>query len=137
MEIEYKFEYPGRQPFKISDEVYIIDDNGYDIFEAIIKTKVNDRYEIHYPEYPDDDGFVHKSRILFQTEQNKKIFEEQEESRKQTEQELKESPTEISANQSPSDLVLNFPKKTLFKFSKVFTSITKSNVKENTIQIFF
>mgnify|MGYP001107914598 CR=1 FL=1 len=70
-----QFDRPENYVFKEEEIVYVIDPNGYDIWEGQISKIVGDAYAIHYPEYPEDDGELNGTeRILPQTEKNKDIF---------------------------------------------------------------
>lgn len=71
--------------FHINQKVYVIDKNGYDIYEAVIKRIKGKAIYIHYPDFPNDDEIIsgrnRKIRILEKTKKNNEIFEKQEEER--------------------------------------------------------
>ena len=63
----------------INDPVYVIDPNGFDIWEGVINSGFqNNVYEIHYPDFPEDDGPAHYTRVLRRVPNNKQIYDEQE-----------------------------------------------------------
>lgn len=66
--------------FTKGEKVYVIDPNGYDIWEAEITEVKENSVSVHYPEYPEDDGEIQNDtkRVLAQSKKNKKIFEDQE-----------------------------------------------------------
>ena len=66
--------------FAENEKIYVIDDNGFDIYEAIIKQVRNGIiYDVEYPDYPDDNfSTVSTARFLLRTEKNKAIYEQQE-----------------------------------------------------------
>ena len=68
----------------INDPVYVIDPNGFDIWAGVINSAFqNDVYKIHYPEFSDEDGPAHYTRVLRRVANNKQIYDEQEMTRKE------------------------------------------------------
>ena len=69
--------------FVTGEKIYVIDENGFDIYAAELRTVTENSWEVHYPQYAEDD-FTAKdtTRFLVINEENKKIFEEQESIRK-------------------------------------------------------
>ncbi|KAK8836898.1 hypothetical protein M9Y10_037424 [Tritrichomonas musculus] len=87
---EVDFDRPEGYVFKEEENVYVIDPNGFDIWEAQISKIVADNYAVHYPEYPQDDEELHgTARLLAATEKNKDIYKRMENNR-QKNIELKE-----------------------------------------------
>lgn len=76
------FEKPVNHTFTVGEQIYVIDPNGYDLYEAEIKSVGENSWHVHYPEYPEDD-FTAKntSRFLLKTDTNFKIYREQEDVR--------------------------------------------------------
>lgn len=81
--IEPKFDHKNKNKLHKNDEIYVIDQNGVDIWEAILVNKVkNNIYEIHYPDFPEDDERIKGlHRILVKSIKNTRIFKKQEEIR--------------------------------------------------------
>lgn len=73
------FDIPTNHTFTAGEQIYVIDPNGFDLYEAEIKSVGENSWHVHYPDYPEDD-FTAKntSRFLLKTETNMKIYEEQE-----------------------------------------------------------
>lgn len=89
-----EFEFVADHKFAKGEKVYVIEPNGYDIWEAEInEVKSNGTYAVHYPAFPEDDCDISEEdkRILVQTKKNKKIFDEQEEVRNEKEEESEEA----------------------------------------------
>lgn len=86
-EREPPFEFVPDHPFKKGEKVYVIDPNGYDIWEGQITDVKDNTYHVHYPEYPEDDGPITETakRVLVQTKRNKDIFTKQEKIRAERE----------------------------------------------------
>jgi len=64
--------------FQVKDPVYVIDENGFDIWDAIILTVDDDSISVHYPEYEEDATGIPRYRILRTTPRNKRTSQEQE-----------------------------------------------------------
>ena len=65
--------------FVEGEKIYIIDPNGFDIYQAEIRSYRNGTYDIHYPQYPSDDfTTTDTSRFLVINEANQAIFNDQE-----------------------------------------------------------
>ena len=65
--------------FTEKEKIYVIDPNGFDIYEAIIKKINNGSYEIDYPQYPSDNfTTTDTGRFLVINDANKAIYENQE-----------------------------------------------------------
>lgn len=76
---ENQFEIVRDYEFKARDKVLVIDANGYDLWEAVIKDVTADGYVINYPEYPEEaETLPDTSRLLVQTKENMRIFRSQE-----------------------------------------------------------
>jgi hypothetical protein len=85
------FEKVEGHEFAVGESVFVIDQNGYDIWEAQVVAVVGDKIAVHYPEYPEDDEeLTGTDRLLVATDANKAIFTEMEETRKQAEAESEE-----------------------------------------------
>lgn len=76
--------------FANGEDVYVIDKNGFDLWEGkIVRKEGSSKVGIHYPDYPEDDeGDVYYRRVLEKTERNSTIFMLQEEVRKKSEEEM-------------------------------------------------
>ncbi|OHT04007.1 hypothetical protein TRFO_28610 [Tritrichomonas foetus] len=86
-----KFDRPEGYTFKEEEEVYMIDPNGFDLWEGVITKIVEDKYAIHYPEFPQDDEEVTGTdRILPRTDKNKDLYRRMENNRKSNEEEEEE-----------------------------------------------
>jgi hypothetical protein len=65
--------------FKPKEKVFVIDPNGFDIWEAVITSVRAGKYSVHYPEYPEDDQEIEDTaRILVDNRANRRIFKSQE-----------------------------------------------------------
>ena len=67
--------------FQKGEKVYVFAEDGneyFDIYEAEITGITDDGYEVHYPEYPDDDETAIAERILPQTTKNNAEYQRQE-----------------------------------------------------------
>ena len=84
------FERPEDHQFTVNEEVYVLDENDFDIFQAVIEEVEEDGYRVHYPEWPDDDATVSEDRLLPITDRNRAIFEEQERIRQERERKEEE-----------------------------------------------
>jgi hypothetical protein len=74
-----KFERTKDHTYEVNEKVFVIDKNGFDIWEAQITTIQNGTYSVHYPEFPEDDeALPDTSRILLDTRVNRRIFNNQE-----------------------------------------------------------
>lgn len=79
---EVDFDRPEGYEFKEGENVYVIDPNGFDIWEAQISKIVADNYAVHYPDYPQDDEELNgTARLLAATEKNKDIYARMENNR--------------------------------------------------------
>lgn len=79
---EVDFDRPEGYVFKEEENIYVIDPNGFDIWEAQISKIVADNYAVHYPQYPEDDEEINGTdRLLPQTEKNKDIYARMENNR--------------------------------------------------------
>lgn len=75
------FEFVRDHEFKVDEGVYVIDQNGFDIYEAVITDIDGDGvYSIHYPDWPDDDCTItdEDERLLAKTGRNVRIYRDQE-----------------------------------------------------------
>ena len=73
------FERDEDHDYQPREEVYVIDNDGYDIYEAVIVNVEGFRYTVHYPEYPNDDEVLDgTSRLLPKTRVNTRIYRNQE-----------------------------------------------------------
>ena len=88
------FEFIADYAFHEKEDVFIIDKNGFDIWDGIISIINDTKYFIHYPDYPNDDEIVEKKRILPCTPKNNSIFKHQEIQRRKKEEEEIEHKTE-------------------------------------------
>ena len=80
--VKPKFERVKNHKFEKDEKIYVIDENGYDIYEAIIKDINENNYSIHYPDYPQDDKiFDNIKNFLVITPKNEKIFKKQDQIR--------------------------------------------------------
>lgn len=101
--------------FKEGEKVYVIDPNGYDMWEAIILKKNKDKFSVHYPEYSDDDEeLTGTARMLVKNKNNIELYKKMEEQRM------------INSKQESSS------KNTKSKSSKKTTSRRKSEKRGNT-----
>lgn len=75
-----ELETPPDHTFKVREKVYILDTNGYDIWEGVIKSIDGNEFTISNPEYPKNSGqkISDLSRIFPVTKVNYRIFHEQE-----------------------------------------------------------
>ena len=81
------FERDPEHKFVEAEEVYVIDKNEFDIYEAVIQKVEGDKYHIHYPDYPQDDEVIEGTvRIVERNEANKAIYADQEASRLEKEE---------------------------------------------------
>jgi hypothetical protein len=77
-----RFERVKDHVFEVKEKVFVIDKNGFDIWQAEISDIQNGTYTIHYLEFPDDDEkLAETSRILVDTRINHRIFNNQESDR--------------------------------------------------------
>ena len=84
---EVDFDRPEGYVFKEEENVYVIDPNGFDIWEAQISKIVADNYAVHYPDYPEDDEELNGTdRLLAATEKNKDIYRRMENNREKNKQ---------------------------------------------------
>ena len=85
-----KFEQPEGHEYKEGEKIYVLDDNKFDIYEAEIKAVKDGKYDVHYPDYPDEDFTAENTeRFLPITDANKAIYDEQEEERLKKEEKQK------------------------------------------------
>ena len=82
------FERNEDHEWRLDEKVYVLDESRYDIFEAIIVAVYEDGYDVHYPEWPDDDETVEADRLVQITDKNTAIFIEQEKIRARKEKAL-------------------------------------------------
>lgn len=76
------FEIVKDHEFKVKEVVFVIDPNGYDIWEANITAVDGNKYSVHYPDFPNEDTVLDdKSRILVDTRVNRRIYNNQETAR--------------------------------------------------------
>jgi len=79
MSKEPEFERVVDHEFKLKETVFMIDPNGYDIWEGQITSIEGLKFSIHYPDYPNDDEVVEGTeRMLVATKMNRRIFNNQE-----------------------------------------------------------
>jgi hypothetical protein len=98
-----RFQVVEGHEFKPKEKVFVIDPNGFDIWEAVITTVRGGKYSVHYPEYPQDDQEIEDtSRILVDTRANRRIFHTQEAQRQVELSEASEE-SEPSSDDSDSD----------------------------------
>jgi hypothetical protein len=65
--------------FRLKEKVLVIDPNGFNLWEAVIITISDDKYKVHYPDYPQEDKELEgTSRILVEARVNRRIFNAQE-----------------------------------------------------------
>lgn len=96
------FERDETHQFQVGEEVYVLDKNKLDIYEAIIEKIGKKYYSVHYPEYPDDDGPVGFHRVLMRTTRNKEIYDQQEAIRRRREAEAEEEEEEANEEEDSS-----------------------------------
>ena len=90
-EPEFQFEYSPEHKYQIGEKIYVIDPNGYDIWEAEIVEIGTTSWFVHFPDYPEDDGqYETPDQFLLRTEKNRSIFEKQEKARKENQEEEEE-----------------------------------------------
>jgi hypothetical protein len=77
----------GEHEYTIGEKVYVFDENGFDIYEGNVEDIKNRLLFISYPEWPEDQGWVKRSRVIPITERNEAIFAEQQRIRKEKEEE--------------------------------------------------
>ncbi|KAK8843632.1 hypothetical protein M9Y10_024692 [Tritrichomonas musculus] len=75
------FDFNRKRSYLPNDDVFVIDKNGFDIFEAVVMSVTNSGYSIHYPDFPQNDEQVGIERIIDKSEKNIDIFKKQEENR--------------------------------------------------------
>ena len=76
------FERDEDHDYQPREEVYVIHQNGYDIYEAVIVSVEGFHYTVHYPEYPNDDQVLDgTSRLLPKNRVNTRIYRNQEAAR--------------------------------------------------------
>lgn len=74
-----QFEIVQDYQFKPRDKVLVIDANGYDLWDAVVKDINAEGYVVYYPEYPNElETLPDASRLLVQTKENMRIFRSQE-----------------------------------------------------------
>jgi hypothetical protein len=83
-----EFERFPEHEFQIGESIYVIDPNEFDIWTAEVTEVLEDEIGVHYPDWPEDDGLVARSRCLVISDKNKEIFEDQEETRAEKERHL-------------------------------------------------
>jgi hypothetical protein len=77
-----KFEYTPDHSFHPKEKIFVIDKNGFDIWEAEIVDIESGTFSVHYPAFPEDDEKISDSnRILVDTRVNRRIFNTQESNR--------------------------------------------------------
>jgi hypothetical protein len=76
--------------FTVGEHVYVIDNNGFDIFDAVISDLQDSQIQVDYPDWPDDAGWVERERVIPSNRANDAIFNAQERIRKQKEREEEE-----------------------------------------------
>jgi hypothetical protein len=73
------FEIITGHDFKPKEKVFVIDPNGYDLWEGIITSIKSNKLGIQYPAFPgEDEELEDTSRILTDTRVNRRIFNMQE-----------------------------------------------------------
>ncbi|OHT06158.1 Mitotic apparatus protein [Tritrichomonas foetus] len=73
------FERDESHQFKVGESVFVIDPNGFDLWKATIRSIEENKFSLHYPEFPDDDEIVEGTeRLLERSRKNGRIFNEQE-----------------------------------------------------------
>ena len=104
------FERDDSHIFRTGENVLVIDPNGYDLWEATIRSVDDGRYSLHYPEFPSDDEVVEgTSRILVRNRTNARIFKQQEATRnapppdEEEDEEPSESESDSSDNQASEE----------------------------------
>jgi len=91
-----QFERVAEHVYQKGEKIYVIDENDYDIYAAHIHDVKENAWDIHFPEYPDDDKvFNTTSRFLVSTPVNDKIFEEQDKIRLELEKETEDEEEEF------------------------------------------
>lgn len=98
------FERVEDHEFQKGEEVYMIDPNGFDLWEGVVEGVDGDKISIHYPEFPEDDETVEGTeRVLVKTDVNKEIYNKQEEVRKlKMEEEEEENEEKPKSNKKKS-----------------------------------
>ena len=92
MEDEPDFEFDPEHKYQVGEKIYVIDPNGFDIWEGEIQEIGITTWSVHFPDYPQDDRkYRTTNQFLLRTEGNKKIFEEQEKARKENNEEEEET----------------------------------------------
>lgn len=78
-----KFSREDTHVYMKGEKIYVVDNNEFDIYEAVVQDIVDGTYKIHYPDYPDED-FSTKSTASFlvQNAVNNEIYEQQEKIRR-------------------------------------------------------
>ena len=92
-----KFDKDPKHVWKKGEKLFVIDTNGFDIYEAELKYVSPIAWHVHYPDYPEDDFTARSTeRFLVMNETNLKIFDEQQNIRacKAAEEEEEEEETE-------------------------------------------
>jgi hypothetical protein len=67
--------------FQPRDNVYVFDENLFDIHEGVVQTVKGHRILIDYAQWPEENGWVPRDRVLPVTRRNTLIFKQQEEMR--------------------------------------------------------
>jgi hypothetical protein len=82
MVVKPGFERNPDHNFQVREKVFIIDNNGFDIWEAQIKDIQGGSVTVHYPGFPDDDEAINDfARVLVDGRVNRRIFNSQEATR--------------------------------------------------------
>ena len=123
---DFSHEWSG--PIEEGQHVYVIDTNGYDIYEGIIKRIVEydgsiSRYTdyldknpksktpfhiiVHYPEYEVDEDITERSHILWCNSHNQQIFEHQERVRLQQSSTTSESTSTATTTTNSTNATRN------------------------------
>jgi hypothetical protein len=98
------FEIVKDHEFKVREKVFVIDPNGFDIWEAVIVNANDGKIALRYPEYPaDNEEFEDTARILVDTRVNRRIFNAQEATRQAQLPPLSSDQSEPFSDESESD----------------------------------
>lgn len=94
--------------FKVGEDVYLIDENGYDIFEGRLKSISANKYIVYLPVDQTEYELPSAERLLKRCAQNKKIFYTQEKIRQEKiQQEESDSAAEITLLESDDNKSIN------------------------------
>ena len=88
-----KFDHKNKTKIRENDEVFVIDNNGVDIWDAVVlhREMRKNIYHIHYPDFPEDDEKIKGvTRLLVKSQKNIEIFRMQEEVRRKKEEEIED-----------------------------------------------